>query len=70
MAEGFITATILIWQGKIYKAQPEPRVGNRCTGCSFRADGACGKPNELLGYTCIDTMRSDYRGIVWVEQTN
>ena len=65
---GFITADALHWQGKFYKAQPEPRAGNRCGGCAFRADGTCRRPTELAAYTCIDAFRSDYRGIVWVKE--
>lgn len=64
----FITADVLYWQGKVYKAQPEPTVGNRCTGCAFRTGGACGKPLELRDYICIGTIRSDLRGIIWVEE--
>uniref|UniRef100_A0A7M2QLU2 Uncharacterized protein n=1 Tax=feces metagenome TaxID=1861841 RepID=A0A7M2QLU2_9ZZZZ len=68
MEDGFVTVQSLNWQGKFYKAQPEPSTGNRCAGCAFRADGACGKPADLLAYTCIDSLRSDYRGIIWVEE--
>lgn len=65
----FITADVLHWRGKVYKAQPEqPGIGNRCIGCAFRTDGACGKPLELRNYTCIDTIRSDLRGIIWVKE--
>lgn len=65
---GFITAHALVWQDKIYKAQPEPATGNRCVGCAFRDGGVgCNRPEELRAYTCIDTLRSDYRGIIWKE---
>lgn len=64
---GFLTVQSLVWKDKIYKAQPEPATGNRCAGCAFRADGDCGRPKELRAYTCIDSIRSDYRGIIWKE---
>ena len=65
---GFLTAHALVWQDKIYKAHPEPSTGNRCAGCAFR-DGrvGCNRPEELWAYTCIDSIRSDYRGIIWKE---
>lgn len=66
--DGFVTVQSLVWQGKFYKAQPEPSTGNRCAGCAFRGDGSCDKPVELRACTCIDTLRSDYRGIIWVKE--
>lgn len=65
---GFITVQSLVWQDKIYKAHPEPSTGNRCAGCAFRDGGDCNRPEELWAYTCIDSIRSDYRGIIWVKE--
>lgn len=64
---GFVTTQYINWHGKIYKAQPEPKAGNLCTGCAFRGDGECRKPKDLRDYTCIGAVRSDRKGIIWVK---
>lgn len=63
----FVTANTLNWKGKTYKAQPAPTEYNRCTGCSFRWHGWCHKPYSLREYSCLPTVRSDRRDIIWVE---
>ena len=63
---GLLTVHAVIGQDKIYEAYPEPSTGNRCAGCAFHG-GGCNRPEELWAYTCIDTLRSDYRGIIWKE---
>lgn len=63
----FITADTLNWKGKIYKAQTVNTGYNLCTGCAFRSQGMCLRPHDLREYTCLPTLRTDRRDIIWVK---
>ena len=65
----FVTTNSITWENKTFKAKPEPSCGNSCTGCAFRSfDGECSRPVELQLYTCLSTLRSDYKGVIWREE--
>lgn len=64
----FVTANIINWNGKTYKAQPAPSEYNSCTGCAFRQHSMCLRPRSLGVYTCLPTVRADHKNIIWVEE--
>ena len=63
----FVTANTIHWCGKTYKAQPAPSEYNGCAGCAFRWHGECHRPIRLREYTCLATLRTDRRDIIWVK---
>lgn len=63
----FVTANTVHWWGKTYKAQPSTSEGNSCTGCAFRGHGECIRPWGLREYTCLPTLRTDFKNIIWVD---
>lgn len=64
---GIITTNSIVWDDRVLIAEPARFV---CGGCYFRRHGGCHRPKELNAYMCVDSLRSDYRSIIWVEKTN
>ena len=64
MTQDTITTDSIVYDGKVLVAMPDP---GPCFGCHFRKDGKCQQPTELKAYSCLSTLRSDYRNIIWKE---
>ena len=64
MTQDTITTNSIVFDGKVLVAAPDT---GPCFGCHFRKDGKCQMPEELKAYSCLSTLRSDYRNIIWKE---